>query len=78
MYKGSSNSKKYLVMDIEKALANYKNGKKNISSSTNSTLKSELKHIRSILGEEIVSKDEEAVSNDSQTTNQADTNSSSN
>lgn len=55
MYKSSSKTKKrYLVMDIEKAIKNYKNGKKNISSSTYSTLKSELKHIYSVVGNEIL------------------------
>lgn len=55
MYKSSSKSKKrYLVMDIEKAIKDYKNGKGNISSSTYSTLKSELKHIYSVVGDEIL------------------------
>lgn len=55
MYKSSSKTKKrYLVMDIEKAIKDYKNGKKNISSSTYSTLKSELKHIYSVVGNEIL------------------------
>lgn len=55
MYKSSSGAKRrYLIMDIEKAIKNYKNGKKNISSSTYSTLKSELKHIYSVVGDEIL------------------------
>lgn len=55
MYKSSSKTKKrYLVMDIEKAIKDYKNGKKNISSSIYSTLKSELKHIYSVVGDEIL------------------------
>ncbi len=72
MYKSSSGSKqRYLVMDIEKAMSDYKNGKKNISSSTNSTLKSELKHIRSILGDEIISdkNNEENTETQENTTN---------
>ena len=55
MYKSSSKSKKrYLIMDIEKAIENYKNGKRNITSSTYSILKSELKHIYSVVGDEIL------------------------
>ena len=41
-------------MDIEKAIENYKNGKRNITSSTYSILKSELKHIYSVVGDEIL------------------------
>ena len=55
MYKSSSKTKKrYLVMDIEKAIRDYKNGRKNISSSTYLTLKSELRHIYSVVGNEIL------------------------
>lgn len=55
MYKSSSGSKqRYLVMDIEKAIEDYKDGKKNVSSSTYSTLKSELKHVYKVVGDEIL------------------------
>lgn len=55
MYKSSSGSKqRYLVMDIEKAMEDYDNGEKNISSSTYSTLESELEHIYSVVGDEIL------------------------
>ena len=65
MYKSSSGSKqKYLVMDIEKALEDYKAGKKNISSSTNSTLKSELKHIYKVVGDEILEETDENKESD--------------
>ena len=55
MYKSSSGSKqRYLVMDIEKAISDYKAGKKNISSTVYKTLKTELKQVKSIVGDEIL------------------------
>ena len=61
MYKSSSGSKqRYLVMDIEKAIKKYDNGEDNISSSTYSTLESELEHIYSVVGDEILPETEEA------------------
>ena len=75
MYKSSSGSKqKYLVMDIEKALEDYKAGKKNISSSTNSTLKSELKHIYKIVGDEITEESSNSEDLEGQKDENADTN----
>ena len=73
MYKSSSGSKqKYLVMDIEKALEDYKAGKKNISSSTNSTLKSELKHIYKVVGDEILEETEESDKKEDTDTNKTE------
>ena len=75
MYKSSSGSKqKYLVMDIEKALEDYKAGKKNISSSTNSTLKSELKHIYKIVGDEITEESSNSEDLEGQKDENANTN----
>ena len=75
MYKSSSGSKqKYLVMDIEKALEDYKAGKKNISSSTNSILKSELKHIYKIVGDEITEESSNSEDLEGQKDENANTN----
>lgn len=55
MYKSSSGStQRYLVMDIEKAIADYKAGKKNVTSAVYKTLKTELKQVYSIVGDEIL------------------------
>ena len=52
MYKNNSkNKQKYLVMDIENAINRYDSGDHFISSSTYSTLKSELTKIKSTIGE---------------------------
>ena len=61
-------------MDIEKALEDYKAGKKNISSSTNSTLKSELKHIYKIVGDEITEESSNSEDLEGQKDENADTN----
>lgn len=55
MYKAPSGTQRYSVLDIEKSISNYENGSdKSIGSSTYSTLKTELKKINAILGENIV------------------------
>ena len=59
-------------MDIEKALEDYKAGKKNISSSTNSTLKSELKHIYKVVGDEILEETEESDKKEDTDTNKTE------
>lgn len=74
MYKSSSGSKqRYLVMDIEKAMEDYDNGEKNISSSTYSTLESELEHIYSVVGDEILPETkEENVDGNTTVTNETE------
>jgi len=55
MYKSASKSRqRYLVMDIEKAIKNYKAGKKNISAATYSTISKELKQVKNLVGKEII------------------------
>ena len=53
MYKGTSGTQKYKVMDIEKEITEYESGNKKIGDATYKTLKSELEHICQILGDEI-------------------------
>lgn len=53
MYKSGKSRQAYLVMDIEKAMKNYKAGKGNISAGTYSTLAKELKQVKSLVGKEI-------------------------
>ena len=54
MYKGTSNLKKYKLLDINKSIENYEDGSNtSIGQSTYNTLKTELKNIKKILGEEI-------------------------
>ena len=64
MYKSPSKSRqRYLVMDIEKAMKNYKAGKGNISAATYSTISKELKQIKNLVGKEIEEKKQTTTEN---------------